>query len=76
MTPIRITFLTRITRNRRLQVIWQPGLLNEFLRFIDSAIGQSVHWINDDGPRERRTTCQPGTECLVNNWHKEAQRFS
>lgn len=45
--------------------------MQEFVQFLDLAIGQGVHWIDDDGSRARFRLVLPCLEDAVDNGDKE-----
>ena len=70
-----LALLARVAPHHRLQLFRQAGLGDELLDFLDLAVGQSVHRVDDDGARLARLPGFARTNDGIDNRDKEAQGF-
>jgi len=73
--PLFLALLTRVAPYHRLQLFRQPGLGNKLLDFLDLAVCQCVHWVDDDCARLARSTGFSGAHDGVDHRDEETKRF-
>src|SRR3546814_2696444 len=68
-----LALLTCIASKGRPQSIGQPGLRDELIEFLDLAVGERVHRVDDDCARTRRLTVCPSPNRRIDDGYEEAE---
>ena len=74
--PLLLALLAGVACEGRLELVRQPGLVDELLDLLDLAVRQRVHRIDDDGAGPARLPGLPRAHDRVNDGHEEAQRLA